>query len=87
MNGLEPPEVEGAFDFAALVEDPAEERAECGEQNGPGDRPRVILNHEVVHDIAGGEENRGIEEDREKAERQNVEGQGQEQKHGTDEGV
>jgi len=72
---LIPPEMKAGLDLGTFLEEPAQGRAEDGEKQGAGDGPGVALNHEVLNDVARGKENGGVEQDREEAQREDVQGQ------------
>ena len=67
------PEVKADVELAAFVEDPAEEGAEYGKQDGSGDRPRIIADHQPRNNIPDAEKYRGVQENGEDAEGQYIE--------------
>src|SRR5206468_522829 len=81
------PEVEADVEFAAFVQEPAEEGTEDGENERARDRPRVVFDHKAGDDVAGGEKDRRVQKNRKDSQSQNIEWKGQEKKHGPYEGI
>src|ERR1035438_10254576 len=78
------PEVKTDIEFAVFVQHPAEENAEGGKDERPGNGPGVIFNHETGDDISGAEKNGGVQENLENSEGENVQRERQEKKNGPD---
>src|SRR6266700_6718521 len=87
LLGLIAPEMEADVEFAAFVQEPAEEGTEDGEHERACDRPGVVFDHKAGDDVAGNKKDRGVEKNGEDPQRQDIEWKGEKEQYWSYEGV
>ena len=60
FTDLVPPEVEADVEFAAFVQEPAEEGAKDRKDERARDCPGVVFDHEARDDVARGKKDGGV---------------------------